>query len=198
MTNGQESCVTTLLAAASSGDREAANDLFRLLEDELRSIASSHLERVPARSMIQTTMLIDDAFLRLLGREECNWADRAQFIRAAARAMHDIIVDDARHNAALKRGGGLRHVELNELQHFLRETTVDVLVLDEALDRLRARFPDTADVVEMRFFGGLTRDQAAAVLDLSLATVDRQWEFARAWLRKQLDDPASAEPNQGA
>lgn len=189
--------VTLLLAAAQAGESRASEELLPLVYDELRRLASAHMAREPSGSTLQPTALVHEAYLRLLGESEVRWRDRGHFFGAAALAMRRILVDRARERAALKRGGGIARAGGDAVDAIAApESTdatepVDLLALDRALDRLNARDPRQADVVMLRYFGGLTIEQTADALGLSAGTVKNEWTFARAWLRRELDAPAA-------
>lgn len=157
--------------------------------DELRRIAAGYLRREQRADTLEPTVLVHEAFLRLLGQRSVGWANRAHFFGIAAQLMRRVIVDHARARQALKRGGGLEIVTLDDQVAATRDGHADVLRVDEALARLAQLHERQARVVELRFFGGLAVDEAAHVLGVSAATVDRDWLVARTWLRAELQDP---------
>jgi RNA polymerase sigma factor (TIGR02999 family) len=179
--------ITTLLARAQAGDRSATNELFPLVYDELRQLADRCLSAEPRGQTLQPTALVHEAYLRLVGPSDAGWESRAHFFGAAARAIRRILIDRARARARQKRGGGGRPRPLEEAEAVAVEgPDLDVLALDEALQRLSAIDAQTAQVVELRFFGGLGVQETAATLGVSPATVAREWTFARAWLHREL------------
>jgi RNA polymerase sigma-70 factor, ECF subfamily len=179
--------VTRILAAAADGDSAAADRLFPLVYDELRALASHFFERQPANHTLQPTALVHDAFLRLVGQPAGAFRDRTHFMAVAAKAMRQILTDHARRRAAQKRGGEWSQIAIDDgaLAHEGRQS-VDVLALDEALGRLATLDERKARVVELRFFGGLTNDEAAESLGVSRATIADDWTVARTWLRSEL------------
>jgi RNA polymerase sigma factor (TIGR02999 family) len=184
--------VTDLLAASRRGDATAFDQLLPLVYDELHAIAARHMRGERPDHTLQPTALVHEAFLRLTGAE-IPYDDRAHFIRAASQSMRRVLVDHARARNAAKRGGNLR-VTLDESLAPQEDRVVDLLVLDDALNRLAAAEPRWARVVELRFFGGLEVTEVAAVLGISTATAKRDWQFARTWLAKALrDTPVSTE-----
>lgn len=181
--------LSTIQAAIDAGDAEAAERLLPLVYGELRELAHQHMRREAPGHSLQTTALVHEAYLRLLcpaGREPGTgdgWKGQEAFLSAAAVAMRRILVERARARGRIKRGGGRRPLNLFELGEIpVDEVPVEVLELDEALTRLAAEAPKQAGLVSLRFFGGLTIEEAAAVLDVSVTTANRYWSFARAWL----------------
>jgi RNA polymerase sigma factor (TIGR02999 family) len=172
-----------LLDAAETGDRRAAADLLPLVYNELRQLAAARLAGERADHTLNPTALVHEAFLRLTGR---SFESRSHFLRAAAEAMRRILVDHARSRAAQKRGGGNRRVPLDEVGSWV-ESPDQLLSLDEALARFAAEEPRKAELVVLRFFGGMTTPEAAQVLEVSVPTAERWWTFARAWLFAELD-----------
>jgi RNA polymerase sigma factor (TIGR02999 family) len=179
--------VTGLLAKWSAGDKEAEEELFRVVHDELRRIARRYIARAQRGHTLQTTAVVHEAYLRLAGRGGSRWQDRAHFFAVSAKAMRHILIDHARARGYAKRGGGAARVTLDEGATPPVQRTADILALDEALGRLTAAYPRRGQVVELRFFGGLTNEEIAEVLKVSPATVERDWRYARAWLFQELD-----------
>jgi len=184
-----ESEVTAALAAWSAGDREALARVLPQIYDELRVLAAQHLRKERAGHTLQATALVNEAFLRLAGRERVHVEARVQFFAVAAQAMRRVLVDHARRRQAGKRGGRetplpLTEVAAAELAAVPEE--VDVLDVEAALTRLAALDPRQARVVELKFFAGMEVEEIAAALDVSDSTVRREWRMARAWLRLQL------------
>ena len=179
--------VTRLIDAAAGGDRQAAADLLPLVYDELRKLAAARLAAEPAGNTLSATALVHEAYLRLVGGEPAGgWGGRGHFFAAAAEAMRRILVNRARDKGRLKRGGDRRRVDLDGLSDPGAALPDDLLDLDDALDRLAAGYPQAAELVKLRFFAGLTLDQAAEALGLARRSADRQWAFARAWLADAL------------
>lgn len=183
MTVGSE--VTRLLQALREGDRSALDRLQPLLYEELRAIAGRQLRGERPNHTLQPTELVHEAYLRLLDRHSPEWESRAHFLGVAAQTIRRILVEHARARDRGKRGGGLVRVTMTDSldSHAL---DFDLLALDRALDKLGAEEPEDRDVVVLRFFGGLTMKEIAAVLGVSERTVHRRWEFARSWLYREL------------
>jgi RNA polymerase sigma-70 factor, ECF subfamily len=187
MTPGSTHSVTDLLQAWASGDQAALDELLPLVYEELRRQARRYMRAQPAGHTLQTTALVHEAYLRLVGRSAVEWNGRAHFFGVASKAMRSILVDHARARGAAKRGGSARAITLDDAGGVAGpQASVDVLALDEALGRLAELDPRKSQMVELRYFGGLGIDEAAAVLGVSPATVKREWTTARAWLRREL------------
>jgi RNA polymerase sigma factor (TIGR02999 family) len=182
--------VTRLLQAWSRGEKAALDRLIPLVYGELRAQARRQLSRERRNHTLQPTALVHEAFVRLAGHDRARWQNRQQFFAVAARAMRRVLVDHARGRAAIKRGEGKTLLALDDVPEPAREAGVDVLELDRALERLAEIDPRQAQVVELRYFGGLTAEETAAALDVSLATVNRDWAMARAWLFRRLGGEA--------
>jgi RNA polymerase sigma factor (TIGR02999 family) len=180
--------ITQLLLAWSGGRREALDDLLPLVYDELRRLASRYLRHEPIDHTLQPTALVHEAYMRLIDQRKVQWRNRAHFYGVAAQIMRRILVDHARTHRAEKRGAGWKRVPLIENELPAGSEAVDVLALDEALDRLAAFDPQQGRIVELRYFGGLTIDEVAEVVGVSAATVVREWTVAKAWLRSELTD----------
>jgi len=178
--------VTEILSTAAAGDPKAAAELLPLVYDELRQLAAARMAAESPGQTLQPTALVHDAYLRLVGRSEPrSYKDRGHFFAAAAAAMRRILIDNARRKRARKRGGG--HREREPLDAVAApEPDEELLALDEALGRLAAADPVKARLVELRYFAGLTGEQAAEVLGISASTADRYWAFARAWLQAEV------------
>ena len=183
---GAASGVTALLRAAEAGDGEARDRLFALVYDELRRLARRQLHRAPARSTLNTTGLVHEAYLRLSADTHWSTRDRSHFFAMAARAMRNILVDQARRRSRQKRGGRQAPLSLDEEGLATPQPNAQLLALDAALSQLEADHPDLARVVEWRFFGGFSVEEIAATLEVSDRTVKRQWRAARAFLHSQL------------
>jgi RNA polymerase sigma factor (TIGR02999 family) len=183
--------LTALLDRLHAGDPRAACEVFDRVYDELRRMAAAQV-RADAGVSFSPTELVHEAYLRLFGGQIPSFTDRAYFFAAAATAMRRVRVDHARAREAIKRGGGRRRLELETGAAAVPEPDIDVVALDEALNKLAAKDPDRAKLVELRFFAGLTMPKVAEVLGVSLATAERQWAYAKAWLLAELragDEP---------
>ena len=178
--------ITQLLIAWSEGRSDALNELLPLVYAELRRLASSYLRHEAAGHTLQPTALVHEAYLRLIDQRRVRWRNRAHFYGVAAQIMRRILVDHARSAHASKRGAVRDLVPLAAVEISVLSIDVDVLALDEALDRLAAFDPQQARIVELRYFGGLTIEEAAEVLNISAATVVRDWTIAKAWLHAEL------------
>jgi RNA polymerase sigma factor (TIGR02999 family) len=178
--------VTQLLADARAGRGTAAARLIELVYAELRRLARHQMAKVPSGDTLQPTALVHEAYMRLIGREGPEWEDRAHFFNAAARAMRDIIVEQARRHASRKRGGDRKRITLDESILSTETQSEDLLALDEALHGLEESDPIGAQVVMLRYFAGLTIEDTARAMNISAATVDRHWRYARAWLRRRV------------
>lgn len=182
-----ENRITRLLLLYGEGDRSAFDDLYPLLLNELRQIAHLHLKRERGAHTLNTTALVNEAYMKLVDVNRVAWRDRAHFLAMAARAMRRILIDYARRHSALRRGGGERRpVSLNEIEIAVDEQAETLITLDSALERLAALNTRLAQVVECRFFGGLTEEETAVALSITDRTVRRDWVKARAWLQHEL------------
>jgi len=181
-----EGDVTRLLGAAGAGDRAALERLYLQVYDELRRLAEARLRRERAGHTLQPTALVNEAYLRL-NPEASTWENRRHFFGAAAQAMRRILVDHAKSKNRAKRGGALTDIQLdNAVEAALVESEVDIEALDEALSRLAVVDPDQERLVELRFFAGLSLEEAAAVMNISRATAAREWQVAKSWLYREL------------
>ncbi len=178
--------VTRLLVAWRNGDSQAAEDLMPLIYDELHKIAAGYLSREKQNHTLQATALVNEAYLRLVEQRVVDWSSRTHFFAIAARLIHRILVDHARRHRYAKRGGGKPDLPLSEVVDLAIERPELLVDLDEALTSLDAVDPFKARIVEYRFFGGLTTDEAAEVIGCSPATVTRHWRMAKAWLYREL------------
>jgi RNA polymerase sigma factor (TIGR02999 family) len=183
MANGD---VTQLLEAAGGGDRRALERLYEQVYGELRVMAHSGMRRERDGHTLQPTALVNEAFIRL-NPAGSTWENRRHFFGAAAQAMRRILVDHARQKQAEKRGDGMERITLSDLDIGTPETDLDVLAVNDALDRLAAQEPRLAEMVNLRFFAGMSIADTAQALDMSPATVKRDWIFARAWLCEQIE-----------
>jgi len=178
--------ITHLLKEWSDGDERALDRLTPLVYSELRQQAARYLRRERRNHSLQTTALINEAYLRLIDARNVHWQNRAHFFAIAAKLMRRILVDYARRRDAEKRGPSQIRLTLSDVVAVVNETDVDVLAIDEALDRLAVIDPQQARIVELRFFSGLSVEETAAALGISPKTVKRDWSVARAWLRREI------------
>lgn len=186
MNTPSESEVTQLLLAWGSGDQSALEKLIPLVHQELQRIARSHIRRERTGHILQTTALVNEAYLRLVDVKRVPWKDRAHFFSVSARLIRQILVDYARARRSAKRGGGAHLVSLDDATAVLQERSPDLVALDDALRALDTLDHVQSQIVELRFFGGLSVKETAAVLKIPLRTVEREWESARAWLYLEL------------
>jgi RNA polymerase sigma factor (TIGR02999 family) len=184
--------VTALLLRARSGDSSALADVFPLIYDELRRLAGQQLRREPDGHTLSPTALVHEAYMRLVDYSRVEWANRAHFLAIASTAMRRILVDHARAHRSLKRGGGLKPVSIDAIEIGAEDRADQLVAIDEALERLRQVEPRQAQVVECRFFGGMTEEETAQALDIGVRTVKRDWARAKTWLHREVagEDPA--------
>ncbi|MGI8988109.1 MAG: sigma-70 family RNA polymerase sigma factor [Bryobacteraceae bacterium] len=180
--------ITRLLGELKSGRREAADVLMPMVYRELRRLAASHMRRERPDHTLQATALVNEVYLRLVQQQKVDWRNRAHFFGVAAGLMRRILVDHARAHRADRRGGGAQKLQLNEAIAFDESQSDDLVALDDALSRLETWDPRQSRIVELLFFGGLTQEEAAEVLGISVRTVKRDWSVARAWLHGEMDD----------
>src|SRR5687768_8464297 len=178
--------VTQLLIGWAKGDKDALDQLIPIVYDELRRQAARYLRRERVGHTLQTTALIHEAYLRLIDQKNVQWQNRAQFFGIAAQLMRRILVDHARTKKRAKRGGSDIRVSLADAEASVKAQELDVVALSEALDRLERIDEQQSKIVELRFFSGLTVEETAAVLDISPATVKRDWSMAKAWLHREI------------
>lgn len=183
--------VTLLLGEWSNGDDGALEKLFPLVQPELHRLAHHYMSRERAGHTLQTTAILNEAYLRLVDDTKPVWQGRSHFIAAAAQLMRRIMVDHARERQALKRGGGALRVTLDEAALVTETRSDELLALDEALEELAAQDPRKSQIVELRYFGGLTVEETAEFLKLSPRTVEREWTMAKAWLYRALSEEES-------
>jgi RNA polymerase sigma factor (TIGR02999 family) len=189
------SAVTRILSAIGAGDPHAAEELLPLVYDELRRLAAQKLAHEKPGQTLDATGLVHEAYLRLVANplgeqgEEPHWDSRGHFFAAAAEAMRRILVDRARHKATRKRGANARRLDLDQIDVVADERSQQLLRLDEALQELQRHDPQAAQLVKLRFFAGLTHQQAAQALGISRRAADRVWALARAWLYQQVGEP---------
>ena len=179
--------VTQFLAAIERGEPQASEQLLPLVYDELRRLAAQRLSQERPGQTLQATALVHEAYLRLVGGEQSpHWDGRGHFFAAAAEAMRRILVENARRKKRIKHGGGQERIELELADLPTHMTSEDLLALDEALDELRRQDPVKAQLVTLRYFGGMTIEQAADALKISRVTAYRYWTYARAWLHSRI------------
>jgi RNA polymerase sigma factor (TIGR02999 family) len=183
--------ITELLLAMSDGDAAAFNELVPLVHVELRRLARRQMRRERDGHTLQTTALVNEAYMRLIDLSRASFHGRSHFFAMSARIMRRILVDHARSRGYSKRGGGARLTTIDDATAVAVSKPADLVALDEALATLAASDPRKANVVELRFFGGMTTDETAAVLGVSAETVKRDWRIAKAWLRRELDRTTS-------
>ena len=180
--------VTQLLGEWSRGDEGALEQLFPLVQPELHRLAHHYMSRERAGHTLQTTAILNEAYLRLVENTQRPWQNRTHFVAAAAQLMRRIMVDHARERHSLKRGGGALRVTLDEAAWVTETRSEELLALDEALENLAAQDPRKSQIVELRYFGGLTVEETAEFLKLSPRTVEREWTMAKAWLYRALTE----------
>ena len=185
--------VTALLLEWRRGDEEAAHKLLPLVHHELRRIAKRQMAGERPDHILQATALVNEAYIRLIDARRVRWQDRAHFFAMAARLMRRILVDVARAEKNQKRGGALRQVTLDENLPLVSQSPSDVIAIDDALTRLAAEYERKAQVVELRFFGGLSVEETAEALEISQETVMRDWKFAKNWLLRELSRSNAAD-----
>jgi RNA polymerase sigma-70 factor (ECF subfamily) len=182
--------VTRLLIDWSNGDKAALDKLTPLVYQELRRLAHRHMNGERSDHTLQTTALVNEAYLGLIHQKEVHWQNRAQFFGLAARMMRNILIDYARTHGRAKRGGGVEKIQLDEATLFSPARSNELLVLDEALQQLERKYPRKSRVVELRYFGGLSVEETAEVLEVSAVTVMRDWNVAKAWLYREMTHDA--------
>jgi RNA polymerase sigma factor (TIGR02999 family) len=185
--------VTRILSAIEQGDPSAAEQLLPLVYDELRKLAAAKMAQENPGQTLQPTALVHEAYLRLVDVEKVqHWNSRGHFFGAAAEAMRRILVENARRKRALRRGGGRQKQDLDLFEPAVPRLSDDVLALDEALKKLATKDSPKAELVTLRYFGGLTMEQTAETLGISLATAHRHWDYARAWLYQEISPEKEA------
>jgi len=180
--------VTQILVAIEKGDLQAVDKLFPLIYQELRRLAAQQLSKESPGQTLQATALVNEAYLRLVGSEDQNWNSRYHFFSAAAEAMRRILVENARRKKSIRHGGDCKRIDFDEANLHLENdpASEDFIALDEALVKLAKMDQKKADLVKLRYFAGLTSDQAAELLGISPTTADRYWAYARSWLRFEI------------
>ena len=191
MTQPRQHEITQLLAEWSDGNQSALDELYPLVYNELHRLARRYMSRERKGHTLQTTALINEAYVRLVDQKNVHWANRSHFFAISAQIMRRILIDHARRHAYAKRGGGAQQVSLEEVAAVTPDPGKELVRLDEALKSLAEMDPRRSQVVEMRYFGGLNNDEIAGVLKISANTVTRDWNMARAWLYQQLSETAT-------
>ena len=182
----EPSDVTTLLLAWNSGDQEAWDRLMPLVYNEVRRLARRYMRSENPGHTLQATALVNDLYVQLIDQNRVNWQNRAHFFGTAAQIIRRILVDHARARYRLKRGGGAFKVEWDEAVRTSQPIQMDLIALDDALNRLAVMDPQQSRIIELRFFGSLSIEETAEALNISTATVKREWAFARAWLYREM------------
>jgi RNA polymerase sigma factor (TIGR02999 family) len=183
--------VTRILSAIEQGDPQAAEQLLPLVYDELRKLAAAKMAQENPGQTLQATALVHEAYIRLVDVEKVqHWDGRGHFFSAAAEAMRRILVENARRKGGPEAGGGLQRLEISHVDPETQKPGLELLALHEALDRLAAKDPRKAELVKLRFFAGLTVEQAAQLLGVSVRTAHADWGYAKAWLRVEITDAA--------
>ena len=178
--------LTQILKSASEGDPKAANELLPLVYESLRKLAGAKMANEKPGHTLQPTALVHEAYVRLLGNEAIEWESRAQFFAAAAEAMRRILIDRARKKFAVKRGEGVGHVSIDEIDIAANAEDPAILLVDEALEKLERHEPECAQLVKLRFFAGLSAKEAAETLGMSERSAGRAWAYARSWLYDEM------------
>jgi RNA polymerase sigma factor (TIGR02999 family) len=179
--------VARLVETADVGASELAHELLPVLYEELRALARARLAREAPGRTLQATALVHEAYLRLVGNQDPGWNGRAHFFGAAAQAMRRILVEEARRKKRTKRGGGRERVDLADVEIPVEPPVSDVLAVDEAVKKLEESDPRKAAIVSLRYFAGLTAEETARALEVSLGTVEREWRFIKVWLQEELE-----------
>lgn len=185
MTDSQN--ITKLLAAWSDGDRNSLEDLMPLVEQELRKIAHNYMRRENPNHTLQTTALINEAYIELNNQHSVNWQNRKHFFAISAQIMRRILLKHARDRTCAKRGGKFAHVSLEDVTVLTHEKSIELIALDEALERLSHIDPFKCSIVEMRYFGGLSVDEISQVLNFAPITIGVHWRLAKAWLGREIN-----------
>lgn len=191
---GSQADITRLLRAAASGDRRDVDALMAAIYEDLRRLAVAHMKRERGDHTLQATALVHEAYLKLIDQNSTDWKDRVHFFSVASRIIRRLLVDHAREKQADKRGGGRTRASLDDREIAAAGPTVDLLALDEALNALEGINPRQAEIVELRYFGGLSIEEIAELLGIGKRSVDRDWSIAKAWLFCQLSgEPEDAD-----
>jgi len=187
--------VTRILNAIEEGDTRAADELLPLVYDELRQLAAQKLSQEIPGQTLQATALVHEAYIRLVGTDTSSWDNRGHFFKAAAEAMRRILIENARRKKNLKRGGDRQRIKLTEENLAVEGPSDDLLALDEALSRLSTTEPSIADLVKLRYFGGLTIDQVAEIQGISRRAAIDHWAYARSWLTREITKGSETAPS---
>ena len=187
--DGTTEKLRSLLEATSRGERQAAGELLPLVYGELRRLARSRIAQLPPGNTLQPTALVHEAYMRLVGDTDPGWDGRGHFFAAAAEAMRQVLVDQVRRKKRLKRGGDKKRMDVADFEVPLTTPVEDILAVDDALEQLERDDPRKAQIVSLRFFAGLTREETAAAMGLSIATIDREWRYIVARLHKEISTP---------
>jgi RNA polymerase sigma-70 factor (ECF subfamily) len=179
--------ITQLLLALEQGDQSATERLLSLVEKELRRRAKSYLRKVEKMPLLQTTMLVDDAYLKLVDQHRVHWKNRNHFFAIAATCMRRILLDYIKAEHRKKRGGGVEHIALSDAALISIEKSAELLALDEALHKLNKQDVRQSQIIEMRFFGGYSMKEVAEILEISESTASQEWDMAQAWLHRELN-----------
>jgi RNA polymerase sigma factor (TIGR02999 family) len=188
--------ITRLIERAAAGDHSSADALLTQVYEQLRGLARRHMAQERAGLTLQPTALVHEAYLRLLGNGPVEFQNRAHFFAAAAEAMRRILIERARRRSRAKHGGGRARFDLSDSDKIAEAPSLELLAIDEALERFAAEQPQKAELVKLRYYAGLTLEQAAEVLGISRATADRHWSFARAWLFDAIGGSESKDSSQ--
>ena len=188
--NEQEVDVAQLLAGMTQGDPDAAAKLVPLVNERLRQVAKQLLNRESPAHTLQPTALVNEAYLRLIGKSQVDWKGKTHFFALGATVMRRILVDHARRKKSRKRGGDMRRIQLTENLCVTNRSDEDVLAIEDALQKLAERDARQAQIVELRFYGGLTVEEVAEVVGVSKRTIEADWQMVRAWLRRELSGEA--------
>lgn len=186
--------LTQVLQAAGAGDAQAAAELLPLVYGELRRLAAARMSRTPPGNTLQPTALVHEAYLRLIGDADPGWASRAHFFGAAARSMRQILVDQARRKKALKHGGDRGRQDAADVAFEFSAPKEDLITLDEAITRLEASDERKGQIVNLRYFVGLSVEETADVLGLSVGTIEREWRFIKRWLLAEMSESKADSP----
>ncbi len=179
--------VTRIITSIQQGNAQAADELLPLVYQELRRLAAARMKQEKPGQTLQATALVHEAYIRLVGAEEQNWNSRGHFFSAAAEAMRRILIESARRKKSLKRGGDRKRIDLDKAELAIDGPSDDLIALDEALEKLSRKDKVKAELVNLRYFAGLTIEQAANILGISTSTADEYWAYARSWLRVEVD-----------
>lgn len=187
MVENPEDQLSVVLDALARGEEKASEELLPLVYEHLRRLARARMAKLPPGQTLQATALVHEAYLRVVGSENRGWDGRGHFFAAAAEAMRRILVDQARRKGAVKRGGDRERLDVDDVDLPIEQPAERLLDLDQALTKLKEQDPEKERIVMLRFFGGLSREETAETLGLSPRTLDRQWQYVKAWLHRELE-----------